>query len=132
MYNGAQYVAIGGQTVISIMSPALYQDFGTNFTCRYVTQDWTLGTLNWKTCNRLTLQGDMHANSGTSNVQISWSDMDWADGGSGLSFNVNMFSVSPYVTRLGRFRNRSFKLEYSDNYPLRLRQMELDLNVGNT
>jgi hypothetical protein len=29
MYNGAQYLAIAGQSFISIMSPALYQDFGS-------------------------------------------------------------------------------------------------------
>lgn len=132
MYNGAQYVALGGQTLISLMAPNVYQDFSSNFKCRYVTQDLTFGTLNWKTCNRLTVQGDMHAYTGSSLLQVSWSDNDWGDGGSGITLPINVFSSSPYVTRLGRFRNRSFRLDYSDNYPLRLRQMELDINVGNT
>lgn len=130
MYNGAQYVAIDGQTYISLMSPALYQDFGNNFTCRIVTQDLTFGTMNWKTCHRLMIQGDTHAASGTSNLAVSWSDYDWADGGTGGPINLNLFSHSPFITRLGRFRNRSFKLEYADNYPLRLKQMELELNIG--
>lgn len=132
MFNGAQYVAVGGQTNISIMAPNIYQDFNTNYTCRYITQDNIFGTMNWKTCNRLIIQADMHNHVGTSNLQVSWSDNDWADGGTSGPWNVNLFSSSPYITRLGRFRNRSFKLEYTDNYPLRLKQMELELNVGNT
>ena len=132
MFNGAQYVAVGGQTYISLLSPATYQDFSTNFKCRYVTQDLTFGTPNWKTCHRVYVQGDMHQYTDTSNLALYWSDNDWGDGGTGGPVNINMFSSSPYVTRLGRFRNRSFKLEYSDNYPLRLKQMLLDLNIGTT
>lgn len=130
MYNGAQYVAVGGETYISIMSPALYQDYGSNFKCRYITQDLTFGTLNWKTCNRAIIQGDQHQHTGTSNLQLYYSDNDWADGGTNGPIAINLFNSSPFAQRLGRFRNRSFKLEYSDNYPLRLKSMELDLNVG--
>lgn len=130
MFNGAQYVAIGGQTYVSQMSSALYQDFGSNFTCRYITQDNVFGTLNWKTCNRAMIQGDMHQHTGTSNLQLYYSDNDWADGGTNGPININLFNSSPFAQRLGRFRNRSFKLEYSDNYPLRLKKMELDLNIG--
>jgi hypothetical protein len=130
MYNGGQYVAIGGQTTISLMSPTIYQDFGTNFTCRYVTQDLTFETSNWKSCNRLYLQSDRHLATGTSNVNVSWSDDDWATTQSTVPLNV--FSSSSYITRLGRFRTRSFKLEYTDNYPLRLKQLDLDINVGSS
>lgn len=130
MFNGAQYVAIGGQTYISMMTPALYQDFGSNFKCRYITQDNIFGTMNWKTCNRAVIQGDMHQHTGTSNLQLYYSDNDWADGGTNGPIDINLFNSSPFAQRLGRFRNRSFKLEYSDNYPLRLKKMELDLNIG--
>ena len=59
MYGGAQYVAVGSQTYISMMTPALYQDFGSNFKCRFITQDNIFGTMNWKTCNRAIIQGDI-------------------------------------------------------------------------
>jgi hypothetical protein len=129
-YGGGQYVAVGSQTTISLLSPAVYQDFGANFTCRYVTEDIIAGTLNWKSCSRAMLQADRHLPTGTSNVQLSWSDDDWNS--SSTVQSINVFSASPYITRLGRFRTRSFKLEYADNYPLRMQQLDLDINVGSS
>ena len=128
MFDGAQYVAIGGQTYISLMAPNLYQDFGVNFTCQYTTENATFETFNWKVCNRVAVQCDMHDFTGTSNLQLKWSDNDWADGGT-TARAINVFSSSPFLTRCGRFRNRSFRLTYADNYPLRLQGLSLDLNV---
>jgi len=130
MYHGGQYVAVAGQPTISLFTPYSFQDFGQNFTCRYVTEDITAGTLNWKSCSRAMLQTDRPASTGTSNLQISWSDDDW-NSSSSVQY-INVFSASPYITRLGRFRTRSFKLEYADNYPLRMQQLDLDINVGSS
>lgn len=128
MYNGASYLAIQNRTTISIMSPSLYQDFGANFRCRYTTENNSFGSLNWKICNRLTVNGSQSQASGTSNLGVSWSDKDWADGGT-TSRNINVFSVSPFINRLGRFRKRSFRLEYSDNYPWYITELSLELNI---
>lgn len=130
MYNGGQYVAMDGQSYISLMSPSLYQDFDSNFTCRYITQDLTFDTMNWKSCSRLMLTADRPSVSTASNVSVSWSDDDWLTTQATRTLNVS--SHSPYLTRLGRFRNRSFKLEYTDNYPMRFKQLDLDINVGSS
>lgn len=129
MFNGGVYLAIDDRETISILSQTVYQDFATNFTTRYTTEEITADTMNWKHCYRIYVYGDMHNYTGTSNIQVTWSDNDWGDGGSTISRDVNMFSSSPYIMRCGRFRNRSIRLEYSDNYPLRLKGLELDLNV---
>lgn len=129
MYDGSQYVAISGQTYMSIMNPVNYQDFGQNFTCKYVTESWDGETSNWKVCSRLMLKCDMTNYVGTSNAQISWSDNDWADGGIAVPRNLNTFSSSPFITNLGRFRNRSYKIEYTDNYPIRMYGLEMRLNI---
>ncbi len=128
MFNGGCYMAIEGQSNISIMSPQIYQDFGVNFTCRYTTENTTFGTKNWKVCHRAAVHGSMHQNTGTSFVNLSWSDNDWADGGS-TPRQINLFSNSPYITRCGKFRNRSWRLEYTDNYPWFVEQLEFDLNI---
>ncbi len=128
MFNGASYLAIKNQTTISLMSPEVYQDFGQNFTCRYTTENTTFGTKNWKVCHRFSVHGNMHNNTGTSNAFVSWSDNDWADSGS-TPRPINLFSNSPFITKCGRFRNRSFRVEYSDNYPFFLEKLEFDLNV---
>jgi len=129
MFNGGMYVGIAGQSYISLMSPNTYQDFGTNFTCRYTTEDNNFDTMNWKVCHRLMLMCSMHNYVGTSNASIYWSDNDWGDGGSTTPKNINVFSSSPFISRCGRFRARSFRIEYADNYPFFMSGLELDLNV---
>ena len=111
------------------MSPGYYQDFGSNYTCRYTTEDNDFGTFNWKICHRVALQCSMHNYTGTSNATIVWSDNDWGDGGSTTARNINVFSSSPFVSRCGKFRGRSFRIEYADNYPFFMTGLELDLNV---
>lgn len=128
MYNGSCYVAIKGQQYMSLMHPSLYQDFGVNFTCKYVTESYTADTFHWKVCSKITLNCDMHNYTGTSNAQISWSNNDWADGGT-VPRDLNVFSSSPYIVNTGRFRNRSFKIEYTDNYPIRMYGLKVNLNV---
>jgi hypothetical protein len=128
MYNGACYVAFTNATYISRFSTALYRDNGSNYTCRYVTESADFGTGNWKVCNRVYLNCSMHNYTGTSNASVSWSDNDWADGGT-TPRNINVFSSSPVLHRLGRFRGRSFRIEYADNYPFFIQGLQLDLNV---
>jgi len=43
--------------------------------------------------------------------------------------NINVFSNSPFATRFGKFRNISFKITYTDNYPFFMSQLILDLNM---
>ena len=123
-------MGISNLSYVSYMSTSLYQDFGSNFTCTYTTEDFTADTPNWKTCHRVYVVADMHQ-QGTSNATLSWSDNDWNDGGV-TARNVNIFSSSPYITQTGRFRNRSWRLKYADNYPFRCKGLIMDLNVGNT
>lgn len=129
MYNGSMYVAIAGQTTVSIMNSSIFQDFGSNYTCRYTSEFVDGGTLNWKYLNRITLDCSQEAASGTSNVTLTWSDKDWI-AAAGASRTVNVFSISPQIFRLGRFRKRSFRFEYADNYPFWLQGFHLDINVG--
>jgi len=129
MYNGAMYIAISNNATISFLSQTAYQDFGVNFKTRYTTEDITADTLNWKNCHRIFIQCDMYNYTGQSLVKVTWSDNDWADGGSTDPRYINIFSSSQYITRCGRFRNRSIRIEYEDNYPLRMVKLELDVNV---
>lgn len=129
MFNGGQYVAINGQQYISLLTPSAYQDFGSNFTCRYITEDNDFETMNWKVCHRAMLKCSMHQYFGTSYAVLTWSDNDWADGGTTTARNLNVFSSSPFISKCGKFRNRSWRIEYTDNYPFFMSGLELDLNV---
>lgn len=131
MFNGSQYLAITNQANISIMSPALYQDFGANYTMRYTTDNFSAGTSNWKFCYRVFLQCDQNnLDPNVSNLVVTWSDNDFTDGGSGITRLINVFSTNSYARGFGRFRYRTWRFEYTDNYPLRMTAVVLDLNVG--
>jgi hypothetical protein len=129
MQNGSMYLAINNQTYVSLLSSSLYQDFGVNFTCRYTTELIDAETINWKICNRLTLDCSQEEVTGTSNLTITWSDKDWSTA-SGATRTINVFSISPQIYRLGRFRKRSFRFEYADNYPFWLKGFYLNLNIA--
>lgn len=128
MINGAQYVAIGGQTYISLMAPNLYQDFDSNFACIYTTERFNAQSYNKKICNRLTIISDAYQTSGTSNITVTWSDDDWASTTGTRS--VNLFATAPRDHQFGQFITRSWRFSYSDNYPLRLRGVEQEINIG--
>jgi len=125
---GQVLVALKNKIVFAYMSNNTYQDFNVNYTCKYITEEFTAQTYNWKTLHRMFVIADQWNNIGVSNMNISWSD----DNGKTWSNPrpLNLFSKSPFITRCGRFRKRMFKLEYADNYPLRMRALELELNVG--
>lgn len=127
-YNGSSYMALAGQSFISVMNPSIYQDLGANFTMRYVTENFDVDSFRWKTCWRVMLVADQAQSTGTSNVTVSWSDDDWATVAS--TRNINVFSENSYLRNAGRFRSRSFRFEYTDNFPLRLYRADLDLNMG--
>lgn len=128
-FDGMQYIANNSSTTIDILSPIVYNDKGTNFTCSYTTEDSLFNTVNWKTANRVSVVGDRYQTTGSSLLTIQWSDDDWANGPTG-SADVNMFLNLPKTHRCGRFRNRSFRLLYTDNYPIRLKYLELEINTG--
>lgn len=128
MTGGGTYVAIQNQTYVSILAPSVYQDFGVSFTCRYTTEPNNHGTMNWKTLNRLGIQCSRYQTTGSSLVYVSWSDTDWAT--SATQRSINIFSISPYITRGGKYRVRSYRIEYTDNYPFWGTGLELNLNIG--
>ena len=131
MLNGSQYIAVDGQTTIGVLAPSVYQDYGVNFTCRYTTELIDADTFNWKYAHRLSMDCSQEAVTGTSNLVVTWSDKDWTAAAT-ASRLINVFSISPQIHKLGRFRKRSFRFEYTDNYPLWLRGFALDINVGQT
>jgi len=126
---GLVYMCIGGKTTFTTMATTEYQDYGSNFTASYTTEDYTSDTFNWKTCHRVGLYCDFPNASGTSYAQISWSDDD------GTTFstprNCNTITNNPYITQCGRFRSRIWRIDYTDNYPFRMWGLSMDLNVGN-
>lgn len=130
MYNAGQYLAIKNKSYMSQINQSIYTDFNSSFACQYTTERFDAGTQNNKFCHRLTVKTDKHNGvSGTSNLQLYWSDDDWVT--TLGPRNINLSQDLSCTRQLGRFRNRSFRLHYRDPYPLRITELEMDINVGN-
>jgi hypothetical protein len=119
-------VFINGQSALFKVSPTIYQDVGTSFTMRIVTDNQMFDTYNRKTMAKLVVKGDKPTS--TTSLSISWSDNDYQTFTTPLS--LNLFQELPSLYRLGSFRRRVFKIEYIDNFPLRLQDMDVDINIG--
>lgn len=117
-----------GHSSIHRFNDTLYQDDGVDFTCRITTEGNEFGTMNRKTMKRLSLIGDRP--SADTNILIQWSDNDYQSFNTGVYTNLNQ--DLPSVKQLGSFRQRIFKLSYTGNYPLRLQDIEVDINKGNS
>lgn len=114
--------------IVYKFSDTLYQDDSVNFNCIIKTMPEAFGTWNRKTVHRLTFIGDDPG--ANSNLLVQWSDDDYQTYNTGL--NINLHADIPCIRRLGLFRERSYKLTYTDNYPFRARELEIDINKGNS
>lgn len=106
---------------------SLYRDNGTNFSCIITTENNDFGTVNRKFMGRLSFVADRPVNA--SNIGIQWTDDDYQSFSSTRLCNLNL--NLPAVYQLGEFRTRAFKFTYTDNYPLRIQDVEVNINKGN-
>lgn len=106
---------------------SLYQDNGTNYSCIIITENNDFQTLNRKFMGRIGISADRP--SSNSNITIQWTDDDYQTWSSARTTNLN--TDTPFLRQLGQFRNRAFKFTYTDNYPFRIQDIEVDINKGN-
>lgn len=111
---------------IYLLDDTKYQDNNTNFNVIVVTEPADFGTLNRKTMSRFALFCDRPSTNST--IDVSWSDDDFQSYSSPVSLELNQ--DIPSIYRLGSFRQRIFKLSYSDNFPLRMQRLQVFINKG--
>lgn len=90
------------------------------------TPNYTGGTSNSKTLQRLTLLGDQVDTT----VQLAFSDNDYASWVEG--FEADMSLDQPTVEGLGTFTKRAFRITHSEAAAFRLRAVEMLLDVAKT
>ena len=129
MEEGAQspFTATAEDVIINGSSSVIYNEIRT--------PGLDSGTSNRKSMSRFGLHvtentSSTATNGATISVQVSWSDNDYATYntprtlvfGAGLDF--------PFLTQLGMYRQRSFKITYASTLFLRYKEMEMDINKG--
>lgn len=124
--NSYFYFLGSNDSTIYKFDDGLMQDNGVNYTCRITTEQSDFGNLNRKSMSRLSIKGDRTPVE--SNINIFWTDDDYQNWNGPAVINLNQDSQTTY--RLGTFRQRAFKLEYTDQYILRLEYLECDVNKG--
>lgn len=105
----------------------VYQDDGVNYTVMLQTNNEDFDSRRNKFASRALIHADQ--TSSDSNVQINWTVDDYQTFTTARSVNLN--DVYPATHALGLFRKIAFKLEYTDNFPMRFIGVELDYNIGN-
>ena len=126
LYGGKTYFTDGFVTNVYEMSPTYTQDDGTSFTMTIVTANEDFGTLNWKNMHRLVVYADYP--TATQNLTIQWSDDDYQS--YNTSQNLDLYQDLPCIYQLGGFRQRAFKLTYTDSLALRIEKLECEINKG--
>jgi hypothetical protein len=93
------------------------------------------GTQNVKTMSRfgveLTENSSSTSTSGASlTMSVSWSDDDYATFTTPVDLIFGGSLKFPFITQLGLFRQRAFKLTYANTLFLRLKSLVTDINKG--
>ncbi len=111
---------------INIFNSSLYKDGVTTFPVQIVTDNEYFDSYNRKVCNRLSLVADRVAAS----VLVQTSDDDYQTWSTGQTISLDQ--ELPCAYRWGQFRRRAHKLTFQADAPLRIRKLELDINLGNS
>lgn len=120
------FFALNGISTIYEMSPTIYLDNDTLFTCSGVTDNQYFDSYRNKFMSRLIVWADKPTSSAFLN--ISWTDNDYQSFNTPIS--VELAQERPSLNRLGSFRRRAFKWTYTANLPMRLKGFEVELNLG--
>ena len=101
---------------------------GTNFSCISRTDPINFGTNNQKTMSSIVIWADRKSVSGVATIDVSDDDyVTWP-----LTRDITLQHERPNAQQWGRFRNRSFRLTFTQNSPLRVLGLECDINIGVT
>lgn len=124
--NGAAYILHTNNGTVYKVDPTKYTDATNPILCDIVTNKFDFNTYKRKFYSGLRVVGDQYA-SGTS-VDISWTDNDYQSWS-----NIKTIMLTddyPAFQRLGSSRRRAFRIQNSQNTPLRLESIEVDYAEG--
>ena len=96
------------------------------------TPNVDFGTRNRKFMSRLCLglTDNSSTTDTTSNLNVSWSDDDFATFNSPVALKFSATYNYPFITKLGSFRQRAYKFTYAGTQFLRYKFIEMDINKG--
>lgn len=115
-----------GDASLYYFDPKIYQDDGVDFLVRVQTDKMAFNTMRQKTMSKIIVYADRPTVSALLSIRVSDDDYQTYS----VARTVDINQEFPSLTRWGRFRRRSWDLQYQTNAPLRLRHLEVDINMG--
>jgi hypothetical protein len=99
------------------------------------TPNLDFGTRNRKTISRFGVGATENSSSTTTSgatvtVAVSWSDDDYSTWSTARDLIFGGALQFPFITQLGMFVQRAFKLTYASTKFLRYKELEMDINKG--
>lgn len=119
------FTLFGGVKAFEII-PSVYQDAGVNFTVKFQTANQNFGTSRVKFGSRLQVEADQ--TPAASSLMVSWSNDDFQTWTTPRA--IDLSQQYQQLWALGQFRKRAWRFTYTDNYPMRWTQGELDYQQG--
>lgn len=124
----ASVVFMNGMMKMLKMSPFAVMDDNVNFPVRIVTDKHDFESYNRKSCARLSVFADRASAYPNALLSVSWSDDDYQTFSTPRTIALD--SDLPSLHRLGMFRWRAFKFEFTQPALFRMLAVEVDLNLG--
>jgi hypothetical protein len=108
------------------MDAETYQDNGETIKAEVRTRRFDGGTMQNKFGHRLQPICDLNASSGT--INVAWSDDDYQTWSTNRTIDLD--SHQTWLTRLGMFKRRAFRIQHEQNLPFRISFLELNVVQG--
>lgn len=107
----------------STITPAIYTEIRT--------PNLDFDTMNMKTMSRMGVEVTTNTSSSSAvNLTVSWSDDDYKTWATDRTMDVSGTTNFPFITQLGAFRQRAFKITYAGDQFLRYKSITFDINKG--
>jgi len=90
------------------------------------TKRYDMDTLQTKFMYRLQAVGDLNASTGT--INVAWSDDDYQSWSTNRTQDLD--NHESWLTRLGSFKRRAFRIQHQQNFPMRLSHLEVFGETG--
>ncbi len=127
--NGDTLMLDDSNGLLYNFDPDTYQDqTGSNETIKVqiITKKHDNQTMQNKFMSRLQAIGDLNATTGT--ISIAWSDDDYQTWSTDRTQDLD--NHQSWLTRLGMFKRRAFRIKHEQNLPMRLSHLEVNGVTG--
>lgn len=125
-YGQESIFSIEADNSIQRFNADVYQDDGVNFSAIFRTKRMSFGTNNNKFMSDIVIWADRAPSVGS--IDVQYSDNDYETFSTARTIDLDHERAD--APQWGRFRTRSFKFTYTSDNPLRIRTIEVGLNMG--